>query len=150
VHCADNGLHKESVKVCEGGGERHTNFNGPNTTCSRFQKAIPLSNRNGASNQLQENFAMPRRPTPKTLESLHVTLHKLEQTENPVQNEESISELKRILLNRIADLELAKTLETTETEDEKAPEPNELVSPHTTEESASADFVDMEQLEKLN
>ena len=93
---------------------------------------------------------MPRRPTQKTLESLHVTLHKLEQTENPVQNEESISELKRILLNRIADLELAKTLETTETEDEKAPEPNELASPHTTEESASADFVDMEQLEKLN
>jgi len=93
---------------------------------------------------------MPRRPTRKTLESLHVTLQKLEQTENPVPNEESISELKRALLNRIADLELAKTLETTEPEVEKAPEPSELVPPHTTEEGASADLINMEQLERFN
>jgi len=93
---------------------------------------------------------MTRRPTPKTLESLHVTLQKLEQTENPIHDGESISELKRALLNRIADLELSKTLETAEAEDEKTPAPNELVPPSTAEESTAADQSIAVQLEKLN
>jgi hypothetical protein len=49
---------------------------------------------------------MPRRPTPKSLESLHVTLQKLEQTGDPGKDDASISELKRVVLNRIVDLEL--------------------------------------------
>jgi hypothetical protein len=84
---------------------------------------------------------MPRRPTQKTLESLHVTLQKLEQTENPVQGEESMSELKRVLLNRIADLELSKTLETGEPEAEEKPEPAELIAPQREAEKASPDQV---------
>jgi heme oxygenase len=96
---------------------------------------------------------MPRRPTQKTLESLHVTLQKLEQTENSVQDEESISELKRVLLNRIVDLELSKTLETgvTETETEIKPEPADLVLPKIEEEKTPSDQrVDLIELEKLD
>lgn len=94
---------------------------------------------------------MPRRPTQKTLESLHVTLQKLEQTDNPGRDEESITELKRVLLNRIVDLELSKTLETGESEIENKPEPAELVPPKTELEKASADqMIDSTQLEKLD
>jgi hypothetical protein len=84
---------------------------------------------------------MPRRPTQKTLESLHVTLQKLEQTENSAQDEESISELKRVLLNRIVDLELSKTLETGEPETENKPEPADLIAPQREAEKASPDQV---------
>jgi hypothetical protein len=47
-----------------------------------------------------------RRPSPETLESLRATLQQLEQTNDPA--DESFPELKRIILARIADLELAR------------------------------------------
>jgi len=53
---------------------------------------------------------MPRRPTAKSLESLHATLQKLEQASDPYAEDASISDLKQVVLNRIIDLELSKTL----------------------------------------
>ncbi len=76
-----------------------------------------------------------RRPTtPETLESLRATLQTLEQTNDPTQ--ESFHELKRILLARIADLEVAQALEAQAIEAtaapvETAPEPADLVPPPT-------------------
>ena len=73
-----------------------------------------------------------RRSTPETLESLRATLQTLEQTNDPDQ--ESFPELKRILLARIADLEVAQALEAQALEAtaapvESTPEPAELVPP---------------------
>jgi len=94
---------------------------------------------------------MPRRPTQKTLQSLHVTLQKLEQTEDPAQDEESISELKRVLLNRIVDLELSKTLETGESEIEDKPEPADLIVRQAEKEKLSPDpMANSIELEKLD
>jgi len=96
---------------------------------------------------------MPRRPTPKTLDSLKVTLQKLEQTDTPAQDPDSMSELKRVLLNRIADLELTKTLVTsdTEPETEDRPEPADLAPlPTLAEETILDEAVDRSQLEKLD
>jgi len=55
---------------------------------------------------------MPRRPMAKSIESLHATLQKLEQTSELEASDTSISELKQVVLNRIIDLELSKTLVT--------------------------------------
>ena len=60
----------------------------------------------------EEIMAIHRRPTPKSLDSLNLTLQKLEQTSGSCEDEASISGLKRIVLNRIADLELTNKLET--------------------------------------
>jgi hypothetical protein len=59
---------------------------------------------------------MPRRPTARSLESLHVTLQKLEQTSDAGQEDSSISELKQVVLSRIIDLELSKTFGATDDE----------------------------------
>ena len=94
---------------------------------------------------------MPRRPTPKSHESLHVTLQKLEQTGDPGKDDATIPELKRVVLNRIVDLELSKTLETEDDKIDKAPEPADLVPPPSmTEESPSEEGVDKTQLDKLD
>lgn len=71
------------------------------------------------------------RPTLETLESLRATLAKLEQTEAVPDDSKSISELKRVLLNRIADLELAQILEKSPDvgATDKAVEPDDLVLP---------------------
>jgi hypothetical protein len=94
---------------------------------------------------------MPRRPTPKSLESLHLTLQKLEQTSDPGKDDASISDLKRVLLNRIVDLELSKTFEIKDDEIDKAPEPADLVPPASiTEESTPETEIDRTPLEKLD
>ncbi|HUD14652.1 MAG TPA: hypothetical protein VMQ56_13450 [Terracidiphilus sp.] len=94
---------------------------------------------------------MPRRPTAKSLESLHLTLQKLEQTSDPGKDDASISDLKRALLNRIVDLELSKTLETKDDEGDKAPEPADLVPPPSiTEESTPETDIDKTSIEKLD
>jgi hypothetical protein len=94
---------------------------------------------------------MPQRPTPKSLESLHVTLQKLEQTSDPGQDETSIAVLKRVLVNRIADLELTKTFELAEAEIDKAHEPADLVPPPSiTEEGTPEMTMDTVQLDKLD
>jgi hypothetical protein len=94
---------------------------------------------------------MPRRPTPKSLETLHLTLQKLEQTVDPGKDDASISDLKRALLNRIVDLELSKTLETKDEEIDKAPEPADLVPPPSiTEDRTLETDIDQTPLDKLD
>jgi hypothetical protein len=94
---------------------------------------------------------MPRRPTQKTLRSLYATLQKLEQTDSPAQDEESITELKRVLLNRIADLELSKTLETADDEAEEPPQAADLIMPAAkVEEGSPEELIDASELEKLD
>ena len=98
-----------------------------------------------------EDIAIHRRPTPESLESLRLTLQKLEQTGDTGKDNASMSELKRIVLNRIADLELAKKLETKNDEVDKAPEPADLIPlPSLAEEDPSEDAVDEIPLNKLD
>ena len=68
-----------------------------------------------------------RRPPAQTLESLRTALQKLEQTNDPAR--ESFPELKRIMLARIADLELAKALKATAAQVDDAHELADLVPP---------------------
>ena len=101
--------------------------------------------------KIRRNSVPRRRPTLETLESLQATLRKLEETDSPGQDPKSISELKRVLLNRIADLELAQILETTDAETDKAPAPAELVPPPSTLEEAPLDGSSRDpDLEKLD
>ena len=94
---------------------------------------------------------MTRRPTPKSLESLRVTLQKLEQTEDPDSGEHSISELKRVVLNRIADLELSKKLETGDDEADNDPESGNFTSlPLITEEHAPEKDFDLAPLDRFD
>lgn len=53
---------------------------------------------------------MTVRPTQETLESLRLTLQKLEQTTDPASDGHDVIELKQILLNRIAELEALSAL----------------------------------------
>ena len=93
-----------------------------------------------SSNPTQEDITIPRRPTPKSLESLSLTLQKLEQSSDPEKDDDSIVELKRVLLNRIADLELSRKLVTENDESDQACElaevvPSPLVAEDTTHEA---------------
>ncbi len=54
---------------------------------------------------------MVSRPTREVLEGLRLTLQKLEQNFDSVEDEPAMADLKRILLLRIADLEAAEALE---------------------------------------
>jgi hypothetical protein len=54
---------------------------------------------------------MKGRPAHETLESLRLTLLKVEQSAEPEQDREALAELKRILLQRIAELEAVQALE---------------------------------------
>lgn len=53
---------------------------------------------------------MPRRPSRETIESLRLTLQNLEQSAGAAADAEGAGELKRILLARIADLEVLDAL----------------------------------------
>jgi hypothetical protein len=94
---------------------------------------------------------MSRRPTPKSLESLHVTLQKLEQTSDPDKKDASISELKQVVLNRIIDIELANTLATADDEIDRGSSPAELIPPPSmTEEGTPETSIDNTALDKLD
>jgi hypothetical protein len=54
---------------------------------------------------------MKVRPAHETLESLRLTLLKVEQTAEPDQDIEALADLKRILLQRIAELEAVHAIE---------------------------------------
>jgi len=56
-------------------------------------------------------MVLAARPTRETLESLRVTLHKLEQATDPASNGHDVAELKQILLNRIAELETLNAMQ---------------------------------------
>jgi hypothetical protein len=64
---------------------------------------------------------MTPRNTRETLDSLRVTLQKLEQTADSVSNGQDVAELKQILLNRIAELETLNALQLAESEPVPAP-----------------------------
>jgi hypothetical protein len=71
--------------------------------------------------------ALKGRPTHETLESLRLTLLKIEQSAEPDQDAEALADLKRILLQRIAELEAIEAIEsgaaetTDQVEDEAGP-----------------------------
>jgi hypothetical protein len=89
------------------------------------------------------------RPPSETVESLRTTLQKLEQ-ENP-PDDESLTELKRILLARIAELELVQALEAAATPSDEAPKPADLVPPPSAaEENNSSQPTSATNLEKLD
>jgi hypothetical protein len=53
---------------------------------------------------------MGSRPTENTIEALRLTIQQIEQTTDPSVDAQSVAELKRILLNRIAELEAVPAL----------------------------------------
>lgn len=65
----------------------------------------------------------PSRPYKETLESLSITLQKLEQTSDPASDEHAVAEPKRILLGRIADLEALNALQSPATQISVGPPP---------------------------
>ena len=82
---------------------------------------------------------------------LNLTLQKLEQTNDPDTDDASINELKRVLLNRIADLELSKTIETEISEVEHVLELVDLVAPPSMpEEGSLEEDIDKTLLDKLD
>ena len=83
---------------------------------------------------------MNSRPSRETLESLRVTLHKLEQTTDPASDGQDVAELKQILLNRIAELETLNALQPADAEPAIASAPSDLpqLAAVTEEESVSA------------
>jgi hypothetical protein len=54
---------------------------------------------------------MTVRPTHETLESLRITLQKMEQITESESDTHDVTELKRLLLNRIAELETLEALQ---------------------------------------
>jgi hypothetical protein len=92
---------------------------------------------------------MTPRSSKETLESLRVTLQKLEQTDSP-SNGQDIAELKQILLNRIAELEALSAMGPSEVES-APPAPSDLPPlAVTTEEDGvkkTADAIPLEQLD---
>jgi hypothetical protein len=69
------------------------------------------------------------------LESLRLTLLKVEQSADPEQDAEALAELKRILLQRIADLETIQALESAAGQTADEPSPADLVPPVTVDDS---------------
>lgn len=64
---------------------------------------------------------MGPRPTESTIEALRLTIHQIEQTTDPSVDAVSVAELKRILLNRIAELEADQAPAPSESEPTKTP-----------------------------
>jgi hypothetical protein len=79
--------------------------------------------------------ARKARPAYETLESLRLTLLKVEQSADPDQDAEALAELKRILLQRIAELEAIQALELAAAQTADNPSPADPIPP----ESATAD-----------
>jgi hypothetical protein len=94
---------------------------------------------------------MTSRPSRETLESLRVTLHKLEQTTDSASDGQDVAELKQILLNRIAELETLNALSPPDSEPASAPAPTELPPlAAVTEEESIKDTGETVPLEKLD
>ncbi len=92
---------------------------------------------------------MTTRPARETLDSLRITLQKLEQTTDPASDGQDVTELKQILLNRIAELEALQALQPEEVA--ATPAPSELPPiAVTTEEGSPDEATDTAALEKLD
>lgn len=76
---------------------------------------------------------MTARPSAETIESLHLILKKVQQSSDTAQDEASLADLKRILLNRIAELEVTMVLEPADAEVAKVSDPSALVPPSVVE-----------------
>lgn len=72
---------------------------------------------------------MSIQPDQAILDALRVTLQKLEQDPDAAENAESMASFKSIILNRIADLEVASTLAPANADATPTPAPSDLVSP---------------------
>lgn len=66
---------------------------------------------------------MTARPSNETLESLRVTLQRLQQTMDPSADAQSLADLKHILLVRIAELEALNPLTSAASETHASPAP---------------------------
>jgi hypothetical protein len=87
----------------------------------------------------------------ETLDSLRVTLHKLEQTTDLASDGQDAAELKQILLNRIAELETLNALNPQDPEPAPPSAPSDLPPLSVvTEEGANKDVMETVPLEKLD
>lgn len=93
---------------------------------------------------------MTARSAQETLESLRITLQKLEQTSDPASNREDVAELKQILLNRIAELETLQALHPEEPEAAQPPAPSDLPSIAAAEGESAKETAESVGLEKLD
>jgi hypothetical protein len=93
---------------------------------------------------------MAPRSSKETLESLRVTLQKLEQSTDSPSNGHDVAELKQILLNRIAELETLSAMEPAQAE--SAPTSPSDLPPLavTTEENTAKKVSDAIPLEQLD
>jgi hypothetical protein len=73
--------------------------------------------------------AIKGRPAQGTLESLRLTLLKVEQSAEPEHDAEALAELKRILLHRIAELEAMQAIESAAAPTADQPNPANPVPP---------------------
>ena len=92
---------------------------------------------------------MTPRNTRETLDSLRVTLQKLEQTADSVSDGRDVAELKQILLNRIAELETINALQPAQADPVAAPSDLPHLTPETEEKSAQ-EAGQAQVLEKLD
>ena len=93
---------------------------------------------------------MVPRSSKETLESLRLTLQKLEQSTDSPSNGQDVAELKQILLNRIAELEALSAMEPAQVES-VPPAPSDLPPlAVTTEEDGIKKTVDAIPLEHLD
>lgn len=92
---------------------------------------------------------MTARPARETLDSLRVTLQKLEQTTDPASDGQDAAELKQILLNRIAELEALQALQPEEVAAALAPSELPPIAV-TTEDEAPNETAEPPRLEKLD
>jgi len=93
---------------------------------------------------------MTARSARETLESLRVTLQKLEQDKDPASNRQDVAELKQILLNRIAELDTLQALHPEEEEVAQAPATSDLPSIAAAEGETAREAADAVGLEKLD
>jgi hypothetical protein len=91
------------------------------------------------------------RSVPDTIETLRNTLQKLEQNLDPTADAVALADLKRVVLNRIAELEIVKALAPEVAESPKAPDPTALLPP-SAETGGDLPAADAQtgQLEKLD
>ncbi len=75
------------------------------------------------------------------MESLRLTLLKVEQSAEPEQDAEALAELKRILVQRIAELEAIQAIESAAAQTADEPKPADLVPPASVTVEDSKDIV---------
>jgi hypothetical protein len=90
--------------------------------------------------------AIKGRPAHETLESLRLTLLKVEQSADPEQDAEALAELKRILLQRIAELEAIQALESAAAEIVDKPNPEDLILPASVTVEDSKEIMDSKDI----